>query len=143
MSADSAQPRADGGFTLVETLVSLVMLTLCLAALIEVFGGGFRGIRSSEMDAAALHLARQQLALAGTELPLSPGQMQGTAAGGLQWSLTIEPYEPPRAGLMSAALSGPAPGLEAYWVVSEVRWDASALASPRSVSLTTLRLSSP
>lgn len=139
MSAASARRRKDAGFTLVETLVSLVMLTLSLAALIEIFGGGFRGIRSSELDAAALHLARQQLAVAGSELPLIPGQVQGTGENGLQWSVIVEPYRLPRTQL-GAVVSGDAPGLAAYWVVSEVRWRGSALSSPRSVSLTTLKL---
>lgn len=142
MSSVKAQERKDRGFTLVETLVSLVILTLSLAALIEVFGGGFHGIRSSELDATALHLARQRLVLTGSELPLSPGRLQGTAENGLEWSVVVEPYRPPRSRVGSAAVSKDAPGIRAYWVVSEVRWQASALLPPRSVSLTTLKLSS-
>lgn len=142
MSAASPNRCKDSGFTLVETLVALVMLTLGLAAVIQVFGGGFRGIRASELESAALHLAKQQLALTGAEIPLSPGQVQGTTANGLQWSVTVQPYRPPRAGL-GQIMPGEVPGVAAYWVVSEVRWQRSALTSPRSVSLTTLKLAGP
>lgn len=138
-TGEEPAPRRDAGFALVETLVSLVILTLSLAALIEIFGGGFRGIRDSEVDAAALHLARQQLALAGAEAPLQAGERHGTAAQGLQWRVVVEPYEPPRFGAAGAATAEP----DAYWVRSEVRWKPSAVARQRSVALTTLRLAAP
>jgi general secretion pathway protein I len=135
----SAVGRRDGGFALVETLVALVILTLGLAALIEILGGGFRGIRDSEVDSAALHLARQQLALAAARTPLRETERAGATAEGLQWRVAVEPYEPPRLGLSAAAAAGP----QAYWVTSEVRWKPSALARQRSVALTTLRLAAP
>lgn len=142
MLAGSARQGPDAGFTLVETLVSLVMLTITLAALIEVFGGGFRSMRATDLDSAALHLARQQLARAGSDLPLSPGQLQGSTSAGLAWSLTIERYQPPRARLGEATPVA-ASGLEAYWVQSQVGWNASSGASARSISLTTLKLAAP
>jgi general secretion pathway protein I len=125
----------EGGFALVETLVALVILTLSLAALIEIFGGGFRGIRDAEVESAALHLARQQLELAGAEARLGEGERRGMAQG-LEWRIVVEPYRPPR----SAAAAG-AP--EAYWMTSEVRWRPSAMARQRSVTLTTLRQAGP
>ena len=139
MSGDSTPVRRDAGFTLAETLVSLVVLTLGLVALIEIFGNGFRGVRASELDTAALHLATSQLARAGAETPLGPGQRQGTTPDGLEWTVTIEPYaarrserEPRRTG-----------GLEAFWVTCEVRWRSSIFAAAQSLSLTTLKLAVP
>jgi prepilin-type N-terminal cleavage/methylation domain-containing protein len=137
MSADS--PRSDAGFTLAETLVSLVILTLGLVALIEIFGNGFRGVRASELDAAALHLATSQLTRAGAETPLRPGQQKGTTPDGLEWSVTIEPYAAPR----SERETRRTVGLEAYWVTSEVRWRSSVFAAAQSLSLTTLKLTVP
>jgi type II secretory pathway pseudopilin PulG len=134
-----ASMRRDTGFTLVETLVSLAMLTLGLVALLQIFGVGFRGVRSSELDTAALHLATSQLVRAGTETPLRAGQQQGTNSAGLEWTIVLEPYVPPRdeGGRRREA------GLEAYWVTSEVRWKSSAFGAAQSLQLRTLRLAAP
>jgi len=139
MSRGSVSERPDSGFALVETIVSLVILTMSLAVLIEIFGGGFRGIRDSEADAAALHLARQQLALAAARRPLEEGEQTGATAEGLQWRVVVEPYQPPRFASPSTTATAP----DAYWLTSEVRWKPSAIARQRSVSLVTLRLASP
>lgn len=139
MSVPSTPRPNERGFTLVETLVSLAMLTLVLVALMEIFGVGFRGVRMSELDTAALHLATSQLARAGTETPLRAGQQQGTASGGLAWSVVIEPH-PPRDAEGDARHPG---GLEAYWVTVEVRWQSSAFAGAQALSLKTLKLRVP
>jgi prepilin-type N-terminal cleavage/methylation domain-containing protein len=138
MSAASPD-RGDSGFTLVEALVSLVILTLGLVAVIEIFGNGFRGVRSSEWDAAALQLATSQLTRAGTETPLRRGQQQGATPQGFEWTVTIEPYGPDRD---EQAPRRPA-GVEAYWVTAEVRWRPSVFSAAQSLSLTTLKLTSP
>src|SRR5262245_28183325 len=135
--------RDESGFTLVETLVSLVVLTLALVALVQIFGTGFRCIRSSESDTASLQLATSQLARAGTELPLRTGQQQGITRGGLEWSVVIEPYVPRRndGDVKSGPVGGAsANGLEAYWVTAEVRWQSSAFGSAQGLSLTTLKI---
>lgn len=139
MSAASIQPRGDGGFTLVETLVSLAMLTFGLVALVQIFGTGFRGIRASDLDADALHWATSQLARAGTEIPLRAGQHQGTNPAGLEWTIMIEPYVPPEA----AGEGMRPPGLQAYWVISEVRWKSSAFAPAQNLQLRTLKAAVP
>jgi type II secretory pathway pseudopilin PulG len=131
--------RNDAGFTLVEALVSLVVLTLGLVAVIEIFGNGFRGIRSSEWDAAALQLATSQLTRAGTETPLRRGQQQGTTPQGFDWIVTIEPYGPAR-----DELAPPRPAtIEAYWVTADVRWRPSVFSAAQSLSLTTVKLTTP
>src|SRR5262245_58111528 len=139
MSAPSTRRIGERGFTLVETLVSLAILTISLVALVEIFGVGFRGVRMSELDTAALQLATSELARAGTETPLQAGQQQGTTPGGLDWSVVIEPY-------VSRDAQGDARnpgGLEAYWVTAEVRWQSSTLAAPQSMSLRTLKIRGP
>jgi prepilin-type N-terminal cleavage/methylation domain-containing protein len=139
MSTPSTPCPGERGFTLVETLVSLAILTISLVALIEIFGVGFRGVRMSELDAAALQLATSELARAGTETPLQAGQQQGTTSGGLEWSVVIEPYVP-RYAEGDARQPG---GLEAYWVTAEVRRQSSTLAAPQTMSLKTLKIRGP
>ena len=139
MSAASIQPRGDRGFTLVEALVSLAMLTLGLVALVQIFGNGFRGIRAGDLDADALQWATSQLARAGTETPLKAGQQQGTSPAGMDWTITVEPYVPPE-----TQHEGTRPaGLQAYWVISEVRWKSSAFAAAQNLQLRTLKVAAP
>ena len=139
MSVPSIPRGEERGFTLVETLVSLAMLTLALVALVQIFGVGFRGVRLSEMDASALHLATSQLARAGTETPLRTGEERGTASDGMEWSVVIEPYVPPHAE-GEARRAG---GLEAYWVTAEVRWRSSTFTAAQTLSLRTLKIGVP
>jgi prepilin-type N-terminal cleavage/methylation domain-containing protein len=139
MSAPSTRGVGERGFTLVETLVSLAILTISLVALVEIFGVGFRGIRMSELDTAALQLATSELARAGTETSLQAGQQQGITSGGLEWSVVIEPYAPRYAD----GDARPSGGLEAYWVSAEVRWQSSTLAAPQTVLLKTLKIRGP
>lgn len=139
MSVPSTPWPSERGFTLVETLVSLAILTLTLVALMEIFGVGFRGVRMSELDTAALQLATSQLARAGTETPLRAGQQQGATSGGLEWSVVIEPYAPRHA---DGETRHPG-GLEVYWVTAEVRWQSSAFAAPQALSLKTLKIRVP
>jgi prepilin-type N-terminal cleavage/methylation domain-containing protein len=139
MSPPSTPYPGERGFTLVETLVSLAILTISLVALVEIFGVGFRGVRMSELDAAALQLATSELARAGTETPLQAGQQQGITSGGLEWSVVIEPYAPRYAD----GDARPPGGLEAYWVTAEVRWQSSTLAAPQTVLLKTLKIRGP
>jgi len=143
MSAPSTRCAGERGFTLVETLVSLAILTISLVALVEIFGVGFRGVRMSELDTAALQLATSELARAGTETPLQAGQQRGTTSGGLEWSVLIEPYVPPYADGDARPPGRPTGGLEAYWVTAEVRWQSSTLAAPQTVSLKTLKIRAP
>ena len=139
MSAPSTPRHGERGFTLVETLVSLAILTISLVALVEIFGVGFRGVRMSELDTAALQLATSELARAGTETPLQAGQQQGITSSGLEWSVVIEPYVS-RDTEGEVRRSG---GLEAYWVTAEVRWRSSTLTAPQSMSLKTLKIRGP
>ena len=139
MSVASTLRHDEAGFTLVETLVSLAMLTLALVALVQIFGLGFRGFRLSELEDAALNLATSQLARAGTETPLRAGQQQGTTLGGRDWSVVIEPHVPRHAEGEAA----PAGGLEAYWVAVEVRWQSSAFGAAQTLSLRTLKIRVP
>jgi general secretion pathway protein I len=128
--------QSDGGFTLVETLVALVMLTMSVVAVVQIFGIGFLGIRSSELDTVALQLARSQLARAGVEAPPAAGRRDGVAGNGMAWTLIVEPYAAPAGEGRTAASN-------AYWITSEVRWRPSAFAATQAVQLRTLKVAPP
>ena len=138
-SPSSSETRSTGGFTLIEVVVALVILTVALGALMQLFQTGMRSSRIAEDRVLATLLAQSRLAAVGIESPLEPGEIGGEIDERFRWSALVEPYhddftaepdEEPRAGL-------PVP----YQVTVTVSWgpeDDGAAA--RSVSLTSLRL---
>jgi general secretion pathway protein I len=87
------------GFTLLEVLVSFVILAISLGVLLEVFSSGVGRADDGEQQRRAVLLAQSLLARIGTEEPLGPGERSGTADG-LRWhesvvALLIDPKQPP------------------------------------------------
>ena len=100
-------PNATRGFTLLEVLVALIIFALAFGAIASIFQTALRqaGTASSKMDALAL--AEQQLARFGVEIPIVPGEREGSieTSGGpkLFWRSRVDLAEPAEAG-MSIAL---------------------------------------
>jgi general secretion pathway protein I len=88
----SARPRArDGGFTLLEVLVALVVLSTTVVAALQLFGGGLRLARTAGDHTEAVLLASAKLA----DLEpgaLTEGQIDGTD-GPYRWTrrVTLDP----------------------------------------------------
>src|SRR6202041_1768979 len=78
------------GFTLIEVLVALAIVGLALAAIAGVFTQGLIGHETASDAEAALALAEERLALAGSTL--QPGANSGTLAGRFAWKTTVSPY---------------------------------------------------
>jgi general secretion pathway protein I len=120
----------DGGFTLLEVLVALVVLATAVVAVLQLFGGGLRLARAAGDHADAALLASTRLA----ELepgPLTEGATEGTD-GPYRWTrrvtldpalLPVEPESPEGSRLRLARVS------------VEVRWGQS-----RRFELVTLRV---
>ena len=124
--------RARRGFTLIEVLVALIVLSLALSI---IFAGVSQNLRSRR---AALHyqqamlLAESKLASIGVEVPLREGEFAGDFSDQFHWRTLVTPYhEEGRAEPDSASLRA--------WVVTvTVDWGSGD--DERSVSLSTLRL---
>lgn len=114
--------RRDAGFTLVETLVAFVILSLSLMALFTAVSQAARGDWRARMEAKALRIGRSRIDEAGLTLPLRAGVEEGRESG-FRWRLSIAPYGEARP--------------RAYWIRVTVRPDSAD--SPR-VRLTTLAL---
>jgi general secretion pathway protein I len=127
----ASRPRAhDGGFTLLEVLVALVILATTAVVVLQLFGGGLRLARAAgdHADAALIASAR----LADLEPgPLTEGTTEGTD-GPYRWTrrvsldpalLPVEPDTPEWVRLRLARLS------------VEVRWGRG-----RRLELVTLRV---
>ena len=117
------------GFTLIEVLVALTILSISLAVLLEVFTQGLDRARETRNEAAARMLAQSLLAQATTAANPAIGD-SGGRTNDLLWHLKIEPYgtKDDRA----AWHQNPAQ------IRATVSWRGSG--GSRSITLSTLRL---
>jgi general secretion pathway protein I len=83
--------RRDQGFTLLEVLVALVVLTTAVVAVLQLFGGGLRLARAAGDQAEAALLASAKLAELEPGI-LTEGAVDGTE-GPYRWTrrITLEP----------------------------------------------------
>jgi uncharacterized protein (TIGR02598 family) len=120
----------DGGFTLIEVLVSLTILSVSLAVLMGVFGTSLLRSREAQSRMQARRLAMTLLADAQSDTTLRMGETRGKDGTGLVWDLQVQPYGSPdddQAWIAHAAQ-----------VRATVSWGGGG--EEQSVSLATLRL---
>lgn len=122
--------ETEGGFTLIETLIAFVVLSLAMVALFRAVTDGYGAVRRAEQQALAVELARSLLDSAGRELPLDPGTTSGASTAGYRWEVTVAPFAG-RSGVQQSPLA-------AHWVTVTVRWPGTI--SGQSVSLAALKL---
>ncbi len=125
--------RGDSGFTLVETLVALTIFALAAGAFYQGLGLGFRGIRASRIDTAALALAKVQLASVGVESPLAEGTTGGATGDGFAWTTDVRRYV--RDGALDFK-----PDADAYWVSVRIDWREAPARRTQSLELRTIKL---
>jgi general secretion pathway protein I len=126
------------GFSLIETLVALVVAGLAMAAIADAFGTGLLGHRASEATATALSLAEGQIAAASTGDELAPRQSEGVFADRYHWRLTVAPYDDRQKGF---GFEPPASALRLYRIAIAVDWREGL--RQRQLGLATLRLGRP
>lgn len=109
-----AEPRGQGGFTLIETLVAFVMLASVLAVLMQNLSQGMRNQRVSVHYLEAMQVAQSRLA----EIPFvdedMARQQMGPEDAPLRWEVDIRPHQPAEGGV-----SG---GTTLYEVLVRVMW---------------------
>lgn len=127
--------REDGGFTLVETLVALVIMIAAATMLYRGLSSGLRVSDAADGADAALLIAQQRLAAAGIETPLRAGRQEG-AEGNVLWQVKLRPY----IAAEETGEAAQAARLQAFWVTATVTWRDRRAARPRSLQLTTLKL---
>jgi general secretion pathway protein I len=122
--------RRDAGFTLVEVIVALAILSLGLSVLLGQMSGGLQQVASAEKMAEAGSLAQSLLAEVGNDLPIKVEERDGQFPNGYRWHLKMLPY-----GGAKEREEWP---IGIYSVVAEVEWEEGA--QRRAYALTTLRL---
>lgn len=139
--SSSDERRAASGFTLIEVVVALVILTVALGALLQLFQTGMRSGGVAEDRVFATLLAQSRLAALGIESPLELGEISGEVDDRFRWSAQIDPYR-------DAQMADPSDDPRAvrtvpYQVTVTVFWGPeNENSAARSVSLTSLRLAS-
>jgi general secretion pathway protein I len=118
------------GFTLIEVIAALAILSLSLSALFATLSDGFYHQGRARALAAANSLAQSLLARLGTEIPLQEGNISGVSDAGLPWVVEISAYGTP--GDREAWSVAP------YHISVSVFQDAAA--TEAALTLTTLRL---
>ena len=95
-ASDNIQARPDEqGFTLIEMIVALAILSIALGTLFAGFAQGFERQRLNAEQRQARVLAERLLQESGTSSPLREGATRGVAAGGLHWAVLVKPFGDP------------------------------------------------
>lgn len=141
------------GFSLLEVLVSFVILALTLTVLLRAYGTSVRNAGLAEQHLRAATVAESLLARLGRDVALQPGEASGEI-GAYRWHWLIQPYELPPVAPFS--LNNQAPKTEeqegeeeqqeialrtlpeAFQIRLTLAWGAAA--RTRSVTLSTLRI---
>jgi general secretion pathway protein I len=150
MMSIAAAHGEDAGFTLIETIVALVVLALVAAGLQLCLSGGWRSVRIVAQEQAALELAQAQLAVAGVEGALAESTAGGETESGFTWTRDMIRYVPPEGGAavsafpeldrIGAETSGEGRALAGYWVTVTVRWREGPRRPERAVVLSTMKI---
>ena len=141
------------GFSLLEVLVSFVILALTLTVLLRAYGTSVRNAGLAEQHLRAATVAESLLARLGRDVALQPGEASGEI-GAYRWHWLMQPYELPPVEPFSVGDQAPKAeqpqgdeeqqGIalrtlpEAFQIRLTLAWGAAG--RTRSVTLSTLRI---
>lgn len=126
--------RQQGGFTLMETIVALVVFSSVFVALYKGIEKGGGSIRRANMEATASTVALSRLASAGIEIPLHNGQTYTGEEDQFSWRMSIQQLAAPDGEIAARAKAA------AFWVDVEVSWREGARRVLRSANYRSLKL---
>jgi type II secretory pathway pseudopilin PulG len=124
---------SESGFTLLETLLALIIFVACYLLVHHSVALGWRGVQAAQSETGAAHLGQALLAEASIDGALTDGTRSGTTEDGYRWSFSAIAYD---AGDESSA----AARIAAYRITVEVGWKDSATRRWRQFRLDTVKL---
>jgi hypothetical protein len=127
----------EGGFTLMETIVALIIFVACYVLIQQGLSLGRRGVSAAHGELAALHVAQTHLAAVGVESPLREGQQSGNDDG-YEWVVDVRRQNAERESESRAKTHA-----TGYWVAVEVSWRDEVTRRQRSLELKTLKVALP
>ena len=80
------------GFTLLEILVALAILSVSMAVLLSSLSTSINHQLRAKREVEAAELARSLLARLGTDIPLQIGEIEGEEGPSYRWHLTMAAY---------------------------------------------------
>lgn len=129
----SRRNRTQHGFSLLEVLVAFAILALSLGVLMQIFSRALGTTALSETYSRAATLAEAKLNSVGLNIPLEEGVHSGEPEDGMDWVLSIEPYQP-------SGWVGENPARPAYRITAVASWPSTS--GSRQVTLSSIRLGS-
>ena len=99
----SARRRKMGGFSLLEMMVAITILSLSLGVMYQAVSGATRNVRADEKYAFGVELARSLLA-ENTMVPRAGVSKRGETAGGYRWEVNSAPLGTQVKGLKEGSL---------------------------------------
>ncbi|WP_338074177.1 type II secretion system protein [Halochromatium glycolicum] len=119
------------GFSLLEVLVAFAILALSLGVLLQIFSRALNTTALNETYSRAVALAEAKLDRVGIAIPLEEGVYSGEPEDGMDWIISIEPYQP-------GGWLGDAAAFASYQVTAVAAWPSAS--GTRRVTLRTIRL---
>lgn len=86
--------RRAQGFSLLEVLVAFAILALSLGVLMQIFQRAMTTTALSSEYSRIVALAEAKLTAVGGDIPLEEGVHTGDPENGMDWIVSIQPYQP-------------------------------------------------
>ncbi len=125
------------GFTLMETLVAMMVLGISLVMVLQLFSGGLRSEKRAADTTRALMHAQAVMDRFLLAPDYTTAETEGVFDDGYAWTLTYEAYEPEMQD-DAGGLSVVTYPVDLIWVAVSVRWAAGA--REKTLALSTLKL---
>lgn len=139
MTQRAALDQRDGGFTLLETLVAIVIFAAAILLFERTVAGSWRGITAANARTQAASLALQKLDEAGAIGQLNgDGETEGQA-GRFTWRISVAQAPDPSATDDAASITNVRRVIP-YWVDVSVSWRDGVRPTPNTVHYRVLKL---